>query len=337
MIKDAIVKLRDRKNLTFEESRACVDEIMSGQTSQVQTTAFLTALAMKGETIDEITGCATGMRAHSVKLHHDFPVLEIVGTGGDRAYSFNISTTSAFVIAAAGIKVAKHGNRATSSKSGAADVLEALGIDITIPAEKSEQLLRDINICFLFAQNYHTSMKYVGPIRKELGIVTVFNILGPLTNPASASMQIMGVYREDMVEPMAQVLSNLGVERGMVVYGQDCLDEISVSSPTTVCEIDHGRMTSYIITPEQFGLTRCRKEDLVGGSPDENAMITKEILEGKKGPKRDAVLLNAGAAIYIAGKAENMEEGVEMAARLIDSGAAAKVLEKFIEGSKSAA
>jgi len=337
MIKDAIVKLRDRKNLTFEESRACVDEIMSGQTSQVQTTAFLTALAMKGETIDEITGCATGMRAHAVKLHHDFPVLEIVGTGGDKAYSFNISTTSSFVIAAAGIKVAKHGNRATSSKSGAADVLEALGIDITIPAEKSEQLLRDINICFLFAQNYHTSMKYVGPIRKELGIVTVFNILGPLTNPASASMQIMGVYREDMVEPMAQVLSNLGVERGMVVYGQDCLDEISVSSPTTVCEIDHGRMTSYIITPEQFGLTRCRKEDLVGGSPDENAMITKEILEGKKGPKRDAVLLNAGAAIYIAGKAENMEEGVEMAARLIDSGAAAKVLEKFIEGSKSAA
>lgn len=337
MIKDAIVKLRDRKNLTFEESRACVDEIMSGQTSQVQTTAFLTALAMKGETIDEITGCATGMRAHAVKLHHDFPVLEIVGTGGDKAYSFNISTTSSFVIAAAGIKVAKHGNRATSSKSGAADVLEALGIDITIPAEKSEQLLRDINICFLFAQNYHTSMKYVGPIRKELGIVTVFNILGPLTNPASASMQIMGVYREDMVKPMAQVLSNLGVERGMVVYGQDCLDEISVSSPTTVCEIDHGRMTSYIITPEQFGLTRCRKEDLVGGSPDENAMITKEILEGKKGPKRDAVLLNAGAAIYIAGKAENMEEGVEMAARLIDSGAAAKVLEKFIEGSKSAA
>lgn len=333
MIKDAIVKLRDRKNLTFEESRACVDEIMSGQTSPVQTSAFLTALAMKGETIDEITGCATGMRAHSVKLHHDFPVLEIVGTGGDRAYSFNISTTSAFVIAAAGIKVAKHGNRATSSKSGAADVLEALGIDITIPAEKSEQLLRDINICFLFAQNYHTSMKYVGPIRKELGIVTVFNILGPLTNPASASMQIMGVYREDMVEPMAQVLSNLGVERGMVVYGQDCLDEISVSSPTTVCEIDHGEMTTYTITPEQFGLSRCRKEDLTGGSPDENALITREILQGKKGPKRDAVLLNAGAAIYIAGKAPTMEKGVKMAASLIDSGAAGQILDKFIEGS----
>lgn len=330
MIKEAIVKLTNKEDLSYEMAEASMDEIMSGEATQVQMSAFLVAMAMKGETIEEITACASGMRKHCVKLLQDQDVLEIVGTGGDKSNSFNISTTSSIVISAAGVPVAKHGNRAASSKSGAADVLESLGIKITLEPEKSAEILKKIGICFLFAQNYHLSMKYVGPVRKELTIRTIFNILGPLTNPAGANMELMGVYDEKLVEPLARVLANLGVKSGMVVYGQDGLDEISMSAPTTVCEVKNGTYECYEITPEQFGLQRCKKEDLMGGTPDENAEITRRILDGEKGPKRDAVVMNTAAALHIA-KGVSIEEGVKMAQELIDSGKAKAQLEKFIE------
>ena len=316
MIKEAIIKLSKKEDLTYDEAEAVMNEIMDGAATPVQMASYLTALSLKGETIDEITASAAGMRAHCIKLLHDMNVLEIVGTGGDGANSFNISTTSSLVIAAGGVPVAKHGNRAASSKSGAADVLEALGVKITIPPEKSAEILKKINICFLFAQNYHIAMKYVAPIRKELGIRTVFNILGPLSNPAGANMELMGVFDQSLVEPLAQVK----------------LDEISMSAPTSVCEIKDGWFRSYEITPEQFGYTRCSKEDLAGGTPAENAEITKAIVNGtEKGPKRQAVCMNAGAALYIAGKAKTIEDGVKMAENLIDSGAAAAKLAEFIK------
>ena len=328
MIKEAIIKLSKKENLTYTEAEEVMNEIMEGKASDVQKSAYLTALSMKGETIDEITASATGMRAHCIKLLHDMDVLEIVGTGGDGANSFNISTTSSLVIAAAGIPVAKHGNRAASSKSGAADVLEALGVKIDVAPERSTQLLKDIQICFLFAQNYHIAMKYVGPIR------TVFNILGPLSNPAGANMELMGVYDESLVAPLARVMANLGVVRGMVVYGQDKLDEISMCAPTTVCEIKDGTFTSYEITPEQFGYERCEKGALTGGTPQENAQITLDIISGKElGAKRNAVCLNAGAAIYLAGKADSIEAGVRKAEQIIDEGLALKKLEQFKEES----
>lgn len=331
MIRESIIKLSKKQNLSYEEAEAVMDEIMSGKATPVQMSAYLTALALKGETIEEITASAAGMRAHCIKLLHDMDVLEIVGTGGDGSNSFNISTTASLVISAGGVPVAKHGNRAASSKSGAADVLEALGVKITISPEKSQELLKKIGICFLFAQNYHIAMKYVAPIRKELGIRTVFNILGPLSNPAGANMELMGVYDEALVKPLAQVMANLGVTRGMVVFGQGSLDEISMSAPTSVCEIKNGTFTSYILTPEQFGYERCTKEELQGGTPQENAKITRDILEGKeKGAKRHAVCLNAGAALYIAGKADTIEAGVKLAEQLIDSGAAKNKLEEFI-------
>lgn len=330
MIKEAILKLTNKEDLTYDEALQVMNEIMSGEASEVQKSAYLTALAMKGETIEEITASAKEMRNHCLKFLNDMDVLEIVGTGGDKSNSFNISTTSSLVIASAGVPVAKHGNRAASSKCGAADVLEALGVNIMIPPARSAQILKDINICFLFAQTYHSSMKYVGPVRKELGIRTIFNILGPLANPAGASLQIMGVYSEDLVEPMAQVLSNLGVKRGMVVYGQDCLDEISMSAPTTVCEFGNGEFKKYVIEPEQFGFEKCDKNELVGGNPEENAAITKAILQGEKGPKRDAVALNAGAALYIGGKADTFEEGVRLAEKQMDNGQAMETLQKFV-------
>ena len=317
MIKEAIIKLSKKEDLTYKEAETVMNEIMSGEATPVQMSAYLTALSLKGETIDEITASAAGMRAHCVKLLHDMDVLEIVGTGGDGANSFNISTTSALVIAAGGVPVAKHGNRAASSKSGAADVLEALGVKITVSPEESARILKKINICFLFAQNYHFAMKYVAPIRKELGIRTVFNILGPLSNPAGANMELMGVYDETLVEPLAQVMAKLGVVKGMVVYGQDKLDEISMSAPTTVCEIRDGWFQSYQIRPEQFGYNSCAKEELAGGTPEENAQITRDILEGR-------------ASLYSTGKAKTIEEGVRMAESLIDSGAAVKKLEEFI-------
>lgn len=333
MIKEAILKLAKRMDLTDEEALEVMNEIMDGKASPVQMSSYLTALSLKGETIGEITGSARGMRDHCIRLLHDREVLEIVGTGGDGANSFNISTTSSLVIASGGVPVAKHGNRAASSRSGAADVLEALGVKITVSPEESARMLEKIGICFLFAQNYHIAMKYVAPIRKELGIRTVFNILGPLSNPAGANMELMGVYEEALVEPLAEVMSNLGVKRGMVVYGMDQLDEISMSAPTKVCEIKDGTYRTYEIIPEEFGFTRCEKSELAGGKPEENAKITLEILDGKKGPKRDAVVLNSGAAFYIAGKAETIADGVRMAETLIDSGAARRKLDEFIRES----
>lgn len=331
MIKEAILKLAQRNDLTAQEALEVMNEIMDGKASPVQMSSYLTALSLKGETIEEITGSAKGMRDHCIRLLHEMDVLEIVGTGGDGANSFNISTTSALVIAAGGVPVAKHGNRAASSKSGAADVLEALGVKINVSPEKSAAMLKKIGICFLFAQNYHIAMKYVAPIRKELGIRTVFNILGPLSNPAGANMQVMGVYDENLVEPLARVLFNLGVKNAMVVYGQDCLDEISMSARTTVCEIKDGIFRSYEIEPEQFGFKKCSKEELVGGTPEENAKITLAILNGEKGPKREAVLMNAGAGFYVAGKVSTLEDGVKLAAELIDSGKAKERLDEFVK------
>ena len=331
VIKEAIKKLVKKEDIGYEMAKEVMNEIMSGQASEVQKSAYLTALSMKGETIEEITGSAEEMRNHCTRLEQDRDVLEIVGTGGDGSNSFNISTTASLVISAAGVPVAKHGNRAASSKSGAADCLEALGVNITISPEKSKEILEKANICFLFAQKYHTAMKYVGPVRKELGIRTIFNILGPLANPASANMQVMGVYEEALAQPLAKVLSNLGVKRGMVVYGQDKLDEISVCAPTTVCEIEDGSFKTYVITPEEFGLKRYAKEELVGGTPAENAKITRKVLAGEKGAARDAVVLNAGAGLFVAGKAKDLEEGVKLAQKLIDTGKAAAQLEQFIE------
>lgn len=336
MIKEAIVKIVDKQDLTYDEAYAVINEIMSGETTPTQNAAFLAALSTKStkaETIDEISGCAAAMRDHALTVDYDGDLLEIVGTGGDGAHTFNISTTSAIVLASAGVKIAKHGNRAASSKCGTADCLEALGVNLDQSPEQCVELLHTVGMCFFFAQKYHTSMKYVGPIRKELGIRTVFNILGPLTNPAHPTMQLLGVYDESLVEPLARVLYSLGVKRGMVVYGQDRLDEISMSAPTTVCEFNNGEYYSYIIKPEDFGLTRCSREDLVGGSPEENAAITRDILNGVKGPKRDTVLMNAGACLYIAGKAASITDGIHMAEELIDSGAAAKTLDAFIAAS----
>ncbi len=331
MIKEAIHKVVKRGDLTFEEARAVMDEIMSGTASEIQMSAYLTAMSIKGETIDEITGSAAGMRDHCIRLLHDQEVVEIVGTGGDGSDSFNISTTSALVASAAGVMIAKHGNRAASSKCGAADVLEALGVCITCSPERSREILEEIGICFLFAQNYHIAMKYVGPVRRALGIRTIFNIIGPLANPAGANREVMGVYDEALVEPLARVLKNLGVKNAMVVYGQDSLDEISMSAPTTVCELKNGAFSSYVLTPERFGFSRCEKSALRGGTPAENAEITRSILKGEKGPRREAVLLNAGAAIYVAGRVNSLEEGVHLAEETIDSGKALEKLEAFIE------
>lgn len=335
MIKEAILKLANKEDIGYDMAKGVMKEIMDGEASEVQKSSYLTALSMKGETIEEITGSAEEMRAHCVKLLHDQEVLEIVGTGGDGSNSFNISTTSSLVIAAAGVPVAKHGNRAASSKCGAADCLEALGVNITISPEKSKEILEKINICFLFAQNYHISMKYVGPVRKELGIRTIFNILGPLANPAGATLQVMGVYDESLVKPLAQVLSNLGVTRALVVYGQDKLDEISMCAPTTVREINNGEFTDYVIEPEQFGYEKCEKDALTGGTPEENAAITRAILEGEQGPRRNAVCMNAGAALYIAGKADSLEAGVRLAEELIDSEKAKAKLEEFVKETNS--
>lgn len=339
MIKEAIIKIVDKQDLTYDEAYAVMNEVMSGETSPTQNAAFLAALSTKStkaETIDEIAGCAAAMREHALKVEHDMDVLEIVGTGGDNAHSFNISTTSALVIAAGGVKVAKHGNRAASSLCGTADCLEALGVNIDQTPEKCVELLKKVGICFFFAQKYHTSMKYVGAIRKELGIRTVFNILGPLTNPATPNMQLLGVYDESLVEPLARVLTSLGVKRGMVVYGTDKLDEISASSPTLICEFKDGEYQTYTITPEEFGMKTCKKDDLLGGTPTENAEITRAILKGEdKGPRRNAVLLNAGAALYIGDRAESFADGIRLAGELIDSGKALETLEAFIKESNS--
>ncbi len=334
MIKEAIVKIVNKEDLTYDEAYTVMNEIMSGETTPTQNAAFLAALSTKSakaETTDEIAGCAKAMRDHATKVETGMDVLEIVGTGGDGAQSFNISTVSALVCAAGGVKVAKHGNRAASSKCGTADCLEALGVNIDQSPEMCVKLLNEVGMCFFFAQKYHTSMKYVGPIRKELGFRTVFNILGPLTNPAVPSMQLLGVYDEYLIEPLARVLMSLGVKRGMVVYGKDKLDEISLSAPTTVCEFKDGWYKVYTIEPEMFGMTKCTKDDLKGGAPQENAQIVRDLLDGQKGHKRNTVLLNAGAGLYIAGKADSFEDGVKLAGELIDSGKVKETLEKFIK------
>ena len=334
MIKEAIVKIVSKGDLTYNEAYTVMNEIMSGETTATQNAAFLAALSTKSaraETTDEIAGCAAAMRDHAMKVETGMELFEIVGTGGDNAGSFNISTTSALIAAAGGMKVAKHGNRAASSASGTADCLEALGVNIYQSPDRCRELLDEVGMCFFFAQKYHSSMKYVGAIRRELGFRTVFNILGPLTNPGSPSMQLLGVYDDYLVEPLAQVLVSLGVKRGMVVYGMDKLDEISVSAPTKICEIRDGWFRSTVIRPEDFGFETCAKEALRGGTPEENAEITRAILRGEKGHKREAVLLNAGAALYIGGKADSMKDGIALAAELIDSGAAMRTLEKLIE------
>jgi anthranilate phosphoribosyltransferase len=331
MITRAIQAAAARRDIGRYEAESVMDEIMSGNATEIQMAAYLTAMSVKGETIEEIIGSAAGMRKHCVRLLHDMDVLEIVGTGGDLSNSFNISTTSALVISAAGIPVAKHGNRAATSRSGAADVLEALGVDIGVPPERSLALLKEIGLCFLFAQNYHIAMRYVAPVRKELAIRTMFNILGPLVNPAGAARELLGVYEEELVEPMAKVLVGLGVRNAYVVYGQDGLDEISVSSPTSVCEVRDGFIRSFEITPEQFGLARHEKSELVGGSPSENANITREVLSGERGARRDAVLLNSAAAIHIGRPEVALEDAVGIAAEMIDSGHAAAQLDRFVE------
>lgn len=336
MIKEAIIKAVTKNNLTNEEAETVMDEIMTGKASEIQMSAFLTAMSLKGETIDEITALAHGMRKHCIRLLHDMDVLEIVGTGGDKSNSFNISTTSAIVVSSTGIPVAKHGNRASSSKCGSADVLEALGAKIAIEPDHSKRLLKEINFCFLFAQNYHIAMKYVAPVRRELGIRTVFNILGPLVNPAGANMELLGVYDNSLVEPMANVLANLGVKKAMVVFGQDGLDEISMSAPTNVCEVQNGTLKSYTIEPEDFGFKKCRKTDLVGGTPEQNANITREILSGKKGEKTDAVLLNSGAAIHVVKPEISIQDAIQIAREAIVSGKALAQLEKFIKLSNGA-
>ncbi|MDD6282060.1 MAG: anthranilate phosphoribosyltransferase [Oribacterium sp.] len=338
MIKEAIAKIVNKGDLSYDEAYTVMTEIMTGQTTPTQNAAFLAALSTKStkaETIDEISGCAAAMREQATPVPHPgMEVLEIVGTGGDGAHTFNISTTAAMVIAASGIKVAKHGNRAASSMSGTADCQEALGVDIQQDPDKALKLLQEVGICFLFAQKYHAAMKYVGPIRKELGFRTVFNILGPLTNPASPEYFLLGVYDEYLVEPVAKVLAKLGVKRAFVVYGQDRLDEISASAPTTICELKDGYYRTDVIRPEDFGLTRGKKEELVGGSPAENADITRGILSGMiKGTKRNAVLLNAGAALYIGGKADSIADGVKLAGELIDNGAAMAKLEAYVKAS----
>lgn len=333
MIKEAISVLSQGQDLSTDMMEQVMNEIMTGEGTDAQKGAFLTALAMKGETIEEITAAGKVMREKCNEFKNEKDTLEIVGTGGDGSNTFNISTISAIVTSAAGYRVAKHGNRAASSKCGTADCLEALGVKIDAEASVSEKLLEDINICFLFAQKYHPAMRFVGAVRKEIGIRTLFNILGPISNPAGANQMLLGVYTEELVEPIARVLGNLGVKRGMVVYGTDKMDEISLSAPTKVCEIKDGKYESYEITPEQFGLVRCKKEDLVGGNPEENAQIVRDILDGREGPMMDAVLLNAGAAIHVADGNLSVGEGIAKAKEVILSGAAKSQLEKMIEKS----
>ena len=331
MIKEAIAKVVKGEDLDDVMMTKVMDEIMEGEATDAQKASFLTAMSMKGETIEEITSAAKVMRSHCEKFLNNMDVLEIVGTGGDGSNTFNISTLASLVVSSTGIKVAKHGNRAASSKCGTADCLEALGVKIDLAPAASAQILNELNICFLFAQKYHTAMRFVGAVRKEMGIRTIFNILGPLANPAGASLQLLGVYSEDLVEPLARVLVNLGVKRAMVVYGQDSIDEISMSAPTTVCEVRNGEYKSYVIQPEDFGFERCEKSELVGGTPQENAAIARQILGGEKGPKTDAVILNAGAAIHIAKENCTMEEGIRIARLALESGQALRQLEQFIE------
>ncbi|MCB8815027.1 anthranilate phosphoribosyltransferase [Desulfosporosinus shakirovi] len=330
MIMNAIYKIVNGQDLDLNTTKAVMEQIMNGEATNAQIASFLTAMRMKGESIEEITACAMVMREKCTKLKTGMDVLDIVGTGGDEANTFNISTISALVVSAAGVAVAKHGNRSVSSKCGSADLLEALGVKIDVNAEKSEQILRKIGLCFMFAPTYHASMKYAAPVRRELAVRTIFNILGPLANPAGANTQLLGVYDENLVEPLARVLSNLGVKRAMVVHGHDGLDEVTLCSTTTVCEVFEGKLNSFFLDPEQLGFKKCTPEELVGGNPDENARIALDILNGEKGPKRDIVLLNTAVCLYMFHSHTTLRDCVRLAAEIIDSGTAKAQLEKFI-------
>ena len=337
MIKQAIYDILAGNNLSLETTRRVMLQMMNGEATSAQMGAFLTAMRIKGETIEEITACAQVMREKSLRLTPKTDVLDIVGTGGDELFTFNISTVSSFVVAAGGVNVAKHGNRSVSSKCGSADMLEALGVNISLNAVQNEMVLSKTGMCFMLAQVYHSAMKHVAPVRKELGTRTIFNILGPLANPAGANLQLLGVYDESLVSPLANVLLNLGVKRAMVVRGHDGLDEITLTGTSTVCEVVNGNVSSYFITPEQFGLNRCKIEDLVGGNPDENAEIARRILSGEKGPKRDTVVLNSACCLYMAMNNITMRECVRLAEELIDNGSAMQKLEEFIKISNEAA
>ena len=332
MIKEAIKKVVAGSDLSFDEAAQVMEEMMTGTATQAQMASFLTALRIKGETIDEITACARVMRDKALHIRPKTDVLDIVGTGGDGTGTFNISTTAAFIIAAAQIPVAKHGNRSMSSKSGAADCLEKLGVNISITPEKSEEILAKTGICFMFAQGYHASMRFVGPVRKEIGIRNIFNVLGPLTNPAGAELQVTGVYSEALVEPIARVCSNLGVKRGFIFCGSDGMDEATVTGTTKVCEINNGSFKTFVISPEQVGLGKYDMEEITGGDGAENAKITKQILGGTlKGAKRDIVVLNAALGLYAGGKATSIEDGVKTAQNIIDSGKAYDKMEEFVK------
>lgn len=337
MIKRAISEILNRKNLPLSAAKGVMFQIMEGGATPAQIASFLTAMRLKGETIEEVTACAMVMREKCLKLAPGRDVLDIVGTGGDELFTFNISTVSAFVVAAGGVPVAKHGNRSVSSKCGSADLLEALGVNINLSARRSEQILKEANICFMLAQTYHSSMKHVAPVRKELGARTIFNILGPLANPAGANMQLLGVYDENLVEPLASVLANLGLKRAVVVHGRDGLDEVTLTNSTTVCEVADGKLNSYFITPEQFGFKRCSLADLTGGNPQVNAQIARDILSGReRGAKRDVVLLNSAVCLYMGHNNITMRDCVKMAAEIIDSGKAMQKLEQFIRLSSEA-
>lgn len=336
MIKQAIHEVINNRDLEYTLARTAMEEMMEGTASDVEMATFLTALRMKGETITEITACAEVMREKGLHIEPEGAVMDIVGTGGDEVGSFNISTTSAFVAAAGGVPIAKHGNRAVSSKSGAADVLEKLGANLQLSPKQNENVLAKTNICFLFAQGYHTSMKNVAPVRKSMGERTLFNMLGPLSNPARATMQLLGVYDEKLVMPMAEVLSNLGVTRGMVVCGKG-MDEASLLGENKACEIRFGKLIPYSFLPEEVGLKACTVEDLRGGAPEENAKITRDILSGKEtGAKREEVLLNAGIALYLGIDGLELRDGIEKAAEIIYSGKAYEKLEQFIAATKEA-
>ena len=336
-MKEILSKLVAGNDLTKEEAMKAQEMILSGEATQSQIACFLTALRMKGETLDEITGLAMVLRdkANTISPKVDNYV-DFVGTGGDCTYSFNISTTSAFVVAAAGVPVAKHGNRSISSKSGAGDVLEALGVNISADPDVVEKCVEEVGIGFMFAPHFNPAMKYVGPVRKEMGIRTVFNILGPLSNPSRAKAMVVGVYSPSLTEVIAGTMANLDVKRGFVVSGEDNMDEFTLTGSSTVSEIKDGKVETYEITPEQFGLKRCKIEDLQGGDGTVNAQITKDILSGKEhGAKREIVLLNAGAALYIGGKAESIEEGIRIAGETIDSGKAMETLEAMVKATNA--
>lgn len=335
MIQEAIYQLINKQNLTLEDTKTVMEEIMEGRATNAQIGSFLTAMRMKGETIDEITACATVMREKCTKIRPDKDVLDIVGTGGDEANTFNISTVSSFIVSAGGVPVAKHGNRSVSSKCGSADLLEALGVNIALTAEQSARILEELNICFMFAPTYHSSMKYAAPVRKELSVRTIFNILGPLANPAGANMQLLGVYDENLVEPLARVLANLGVKRAMVVHGHDGLDEVTLCDTSTICEVNNGKINSFFLSPEQLGLNKCSSQELVGGAPKENAKIALDILSGIKGPKRDVVLLNSALCLYMSNDGITLRECVKLAEELIDTGAAMSQMKKFAALSNS--